>query len=422
MAESPVFAGDSRFVVHPFSRQESGEEIIIGHLDAGVFLALPHEAVQVLDDLSAGKTMAETSELYTQRYGEIPDLEDFLQLMVQKGFVHPQSEGDDATAASAVSQAPGRKYHFSNVSERLAKSLFGGPALCLYGLVIAAGIWVAFQDPSIVPGRKALYFKHLHTLKILGVATFSLVTLLIHEMSHLLAARAVGVKSRMGIGHRLWVVVAETDLTGLWSVPKKERFLPILAGPLADMTSAALILLVIYGQHQGWIPVPPLALEMIRAIFFSYVLQITWQLFFFVRTDLYYVFSTYFDCKNLLGDTEVFLKNRLAGLVPAIRVTDQSHIPAKERRVIRFYSAVWLFGRTVALFLLFSVTIPLTLSYVHKIWSALQGGYGANGAAYLDALTSVVLSTALFGIGMGLWIRSLVRQWKPRALMKQASS
>ena len=58
----------------------------------------------------------------------------------------------------------------------------------------------------------------------------------VHELAHLIAARAVGVNSRMGISHRLWYLVAETDLTGLWSVTRNQRYLPMLAGMIVDLT------------------------------------------------------------------------------------------------------------------------------------------------------------------------------------------
>ncbi|HSU83688.1 MAG TPA: hypothetical protein VLR69_14790 [Thermoanaerobaculia bacterium] len=412
MTSIPSFAEDSRVEIVPFSRQDEGEQVVVGRTDVGTFLALPREAVEVLDDLAAGCTVGEARDLYHQRHGEIPDLEDFLGLMQEKGFV--------AVAGNLVAVAPtaaaSRKYHFENLPEWLPRLFFGRPALCVYGLLIALGTGIVLRRPDLVPGRGALYFQRFHTLKILAVVGLSCVTLFLHEMSHLLAARAVGVKSRLGIGHRLWILVAETDLNDLWSVPRNKRYLPILAGPLTDLVTASLLLCTLDAADRGWIHLPPLAREMTRAVFFSYVLQLSWQLFFFVRTDLYFAVATFFNCKNLLGDTEQFLKNQLARALPSVRPVDQSHIPAAERRVIRAYSAVWLLGRGVAFFLLFTVTLPLTVAYLEKIGGTLRHGFGEDGLAYLDALMMTVLSMTLFGVGMGLWIRSLIRQWKPRAL------
>lgn len=417
------FTEESRVAVFPFSRQDGGEEeVVIGRPEAGIFLALPRDAVEVLDDLADGKTVAEARDLYRQRHGETPDLAEFLELLAEKGFVRPRGGDPDAAETDFFPQAPVRKYHFENIPEGVARFFFGQAALSVYALLIAAGLWVALRHPSIVPGRGALYFEHFRTPKILTVIGFSFVTLFFHEMSHLLAARAAGVKSRLGIGNRLWMLVAETDLTGLWAVPKRRRYLPLLAGPLTDLATAAAILLCLEAQSRGWLGLPPLAVELLRAVFFAYVLQLVWQLFFFLRTDLYYVIATSFDCKNLLGDTETFLKNLLARIVPSIRAVDQSHIPARERRMIRLYAVVWLLGRAVALFLLFAVTLPLTFTYLTNIVQALSGGWRADTIAFFDALTMMILSTALFAVGMGLWMRSLIQQWKPRALAKQVPS
>ncbi|HET9227472.1 MAG TPA: hypothetical protein VFR31_12445 [Thermoanaerobaculia bacterium] len=418
------FVEDSRVAVFPFSRQDGGEEeMVIGRPDVGVFLALPREAVRVLEDLAAGKTVGEARDLYHQRHGETPDMTAFLELLSEKGFVRlRRGESDTAEETGVASRVAARKYHFENIPKGVARFFFGSAALCVYTLVIAVGAWIALRHPSLVPGRGALYFERLHTPKILTVIGFSFVTLFFHEMSHLVAAHAVGVKSRLSIGHRLWVLVAETDLTGLWAVPKKQRYLPLLAGPLTDLATTSGILLCLQAATRGWLDFSPLAIEMLRAIFFAYVLQLVWQLFFFVRTDLYYAIATLFDCKNLLGDTETFLKNRLAQVVPSIKVVDQSHIPVKERRVIRAYALVWLLGRALALFLLFAVTLPLTFAYLKKMAKALSGGWGTDAVAFVDALSMMILSATLVTLGMGLWIRSLIRQWKPRALAKQIPS
>jgi hypothetical protein len=414
----------SRIAVFPFQRQDGGEEeVIIGRPDVGTFLALPREAVDVLDDFAAGKTVGEARELYRQRNGEIPDLEDFLALLAEKGFVRVLAEGSEPqgdlgfAAPTAV-----KKYHFEHIPESVARFFFGPFALCAYALVIAAAAWVALRHPALVPGRNALYFEHFQTPKILSVIGFSFFMLFVHEMSHLMAARAVGVPSRLGIGHRLWIVVAETDLTGLWGVPKRRRYLPLVAGSLTDLVTASLILLSLQAQVNGWLHLPPLAIEMLRAIFFAYVIQLVWQLYFFVRTDLYYVITTYFDCKNLLADTEAFLKNTLARIVPSITRVDQSHIPAKERRVIQAYSVVWLLGRAVAFSLLLFVTLPLTFAYLSKIATALLSGWGKDPAGFVDSLSMTIIALTLSSLGMVLWIRSLIRQWKPRALTPQTPS
>src|SRR5258708_6872910 len=142
-------------------------------------------------------------------------------------------------------------------------------------------------------------------------------------------------------------MVAETDMTGLWSVPRRQRYMPLFAGILTDSVSGALLVLLLYAQHSGWIAIGLLWERVTRAMIFAYFIRIMWQTFFFVRTDLYYVIANCFNCKNLLNDTQDFLRNQAGRVVTIFRSVDQSSIPAYERRIIHIYSIAWLAGRAV---------------------------------------------------------------------------
>src|SRR6185436_7611074 len=146
------------------------------------------------------------------------------------------------------------------------------------------------------------------------------------EFCHLLAARAAGVKSRIGIGNRLWVLVAETDLTGLWAVPRNRRYLPLLAGPISDGVFASLIVFLLYSQSHGHLHLSSGMVGILRACLLLYLARLLWQLFFFVRTDFYYVIALFFGCKNLMKDTQRFIQSRLSYLFRGRSKEDQSRI------------------------------------------------------------------------------------------------
>lgn len=406
MTEAMFFPEHARVQVVPFTRQQGREEVIIGRPDGGAFLAVPPEATQLLDDLANGLTVAETSARYLARHGETPDLQDFLELLARKGFVQPPAGSAPTFSPQAVPRA-----HFEWIPAWFARAVFGRLALALYAVVIGVAALAVIHDSSLLPTRQALYFERHHTVKILIVVALSFVTLFFHELGHLLAARAVGVSARMGIGHRLWILVAETDLTGLWALPKGARYLPFLAGPLVDCVCAAAVLLVLAAERQAWLGLDPSARELLRALLFSYWLQLFWQVFFFVRTDLYYVLATAFDCKNLLGDTEAYLRTLMARLR---RTTPQGvhQIPPREQRLIRAYAFFWVLGRAAAFSLMFTLTLPLTLAYVRKVSSVFSAGFAADRAAWLDAAVLLVFSLSLTFAGFALWLRSLVRNWR----------
>ncbi|MEM9293530.1 MAG: hypothetical protein AAGD01_17735 [Acidobacteriota bacterium] len=410
MQNQQQFSDDKAVQVFPFSRQESHGEVIIGRQDTGTYLALPLEAVEILDDLSTGKTIGQTRHLYQQRHGENPDLEDFLDSLAQQGFLVPA--GSEKTSEHQIE--PNANYHFESIPQSTASILFGIPALTFYALLTLTALALAFREPSIVPGYRALIFDQYITIKLVAIIVSSLFTVFIHEMGHLIAAKAVGVNSRLGIGNRMWVIVAETDLTGLWAVPRHKRFLPMLAGPIIDLVSASLLLFIFYAEHSEWLTLPTLASEMLRALFIVYVLQILWQLLFFLRTDLYYVFTTALDCKDLMNDTTNYLKNLAAQLFPPLRkmnwwrTSDQSHIPKRELQVIKFYAGFWLLSRIMALGFLIFISIPLFIEYLGVVTSNLRQGPKEDIITFLDAALISALSATLFLAGMIAWIRSLL--------------
>jgi putative peptide zinc metalloprotease protein len=198
----------------------------------------------------------------------------------------------------------------------------------------------------------------------------------------------------------------EADLTLLWSIPKRQRYLPLLAGCLVDAVTAALLIQGLYANRRGWLAISG-AVPFLRTILLSYVARILWQGLVFVRTDLYYVLAAMLNCRNLLGDTEDYLRNQFAAFLPGIRIVDQSAIRVQERRMIRFYSVIWIAGRVLALYLLIVVSLPLLCHYGADLAKALTT-HSDNPGRFWDALVCVTLLAAPGVVGFFLWLRNIM--------------
>ncbi len=401
------FSPESRVIVFPFSRQPEGEEVVIGLPERGSFLALPPDAVETLDWLAEGHTVEMVRKLYAAKHGEVPDLEDFLAILAQKGFVRPLGETPGKLQETA--QVP-RKPHFAGISQPFARRLFSPGVIKACSVWIAMGLTVAALEPGIVPGATALYFAEHRALCALGLFLLSYAGVFIHEMGHLIAARAVGVGTRMSISHRLWVLVAETDLTGLWTVPKRQRYLPLLAGPLLDAVSASTLALVLFFSVRSPWHLPVLTAHFLEALLFLYLMRLLWQCFFFVRTDFYYVFATAFGCRSLMQDTESFLSHQLARLGLG-RAVKPSLVSPREGRVIRAYAPLWLAGRALAFGTLFFITIPLAARYLRSIGETLTAGFSTDPYAFIDSILMALFTLVPLGAGLALWLASLSKKW-----------
>jgi putative peptide zinc metalloprotease protein len=400
---------EQKVVVLPFSRQTEGEEVVIGRLETGQFLALPPDAVEILDDLAAGATVGEAQRRYQERHGELPDLEEFLLHLESRGFVRCHDPAAEPSVAAAPPQAA-PSYHFTGISQLWARRLFSRPVLGMAAVVIGLALLAVASAPSIVPGPRALYFSSLFGLALIGLILWNFAALYLHEMAHLVGARSVGVPARLAISHRLWVLVAETDLTGLWSVPRRDRYLPLLAGPLLDVFSLSALLLVFYAQQSGWVVLGAGMLHVLQAGAFGYILRLLWQCFLFVRTDFYYALITRLGCVNLMRNTEIFLRNRLARLLPGLRQRPEEALPPSEARAVRLYVPLYLAGRLLAFWSLFFITLPVMWLYGKSIAAALTTGYGKDPSAFLNGLllSSMALVSTL--AGLFLWIRSLLQR------------
>lgn len=385
--------------------------MIIGRPETAMFLAVPLEAVEILDCLAKGQSIGEAADFYQKKYGETPDMDDLLSILESKGIIQSGlEEGARAARHSAHRVHPPVAYHFNRLSSLVAKRIFSGYTLAACFLVVTLAVVVVIRHPFLVVAPHDLYFPDHRALSWTILTAATLITLFLHELAHLVAAKAAGINSRMGISHRLWYVVAETDLTGLWSVPKQKRYLPLLAGMLLDIVSASLLVLLLFCQEERWLLLSPLATQLLRAMLFIYLGRVAWQCFFFIRTDFYYVIANFFNCRNLLGDTEVYLRNQLANVVPMIRPVDQSAVPESERRVIRVYAWFWVAGRIAAFVTLLVVTFPLAGRYIENLAGVFRIGYSANRADFVDAFLLASYFFIPFVIGLTLWIGGMVRR------------
>jgi hypothetical protein len=402
-----MYRKDSSVGVRPFTRQQDGEEVVIGVLETGIFLALPPEAVDLLDQFAAGKTVGEVADFYREATGETPDLEDFLTVLESNGLIEPVSTGS-AGSRKIGKPIRGPKYHFSGFPQPLARQIFSYPVFACAAALIAMAVVLILRDHALIPGPTELVFEKRRALGLTLVIAIGYGGVLLHEMAHLIAARSLGVNAHIGISHRLWYIVFETDMTGLWSLPKRQRYLPMLAGILFDAVLGCLFVVLIFaGQHRLF-PLTPWTETLLRAAAFITLTRILFEFFLFMRTDIYYVAATFFDCKNMLKDTRIYLRNQLTRFGSHAPLVDQSGIPPGERRAIRTYSLLYLAGIAWAFGSLLCVTLPFCASYGVSLMRALSAGYSADPSNFIDAILACCYFLIPTAAGIVVWGWTLI--------------
>ncbi|MQA26627.1 MAG: hypothetical protein GEU94_14435 [Micromonosporaceae bacterium] len=406
------YGPDALVAVRPFAQQREGDSVTIGDLERQVFLSIPAEGLDILDSLSTGNTVGEAARRYEQKYGETPDIDDFLQVLAAEGFVASHVATSNGGRDTKPAPAPRWTWTASWITPAIARRVSSWPVAVICVAAVVFSVYLVANDPPLFKDASILLFPEHFAALTWATVALSLIGVLIHELGHLVTARATGVPTRIGFGNRLYYIVAETHMTEIWLRPKRERYRAFLAGPLIDLTTISSLIIFRSAGRQGWIEVPWAVDQLAAALVFVTTIRFVWQTFLFVRTDFYYVIATMFNCKNLMADTEVFLRNMFARLRRSGNVVDQSGIPPKEMRTVRSYALVWLVGRAIAIGVLLIVIFPLLFGYITEGVRYLTGQPSLFGT--IDFLTIVALSFIFQGGGVLLWMRSIYRGRKDR--------
>lgn len=392
-------ADEPLYLAVPLSIQKEGDVYVVGNADTGEFYQVPEQGVQILNMLKSGDAVARIKTQFGEGSAYNLDVDTFIRQMTDIGFLY-RSDSRSHTPKPNDMGRPNSQRIF-DVHPRVAKAIFSFPAMIAYLAIILFAISEVIAKPALRPNTDALYTEQNRTLLLVIILGLSSVQTVLHELGHMLAAARQGIKSRYGLGNRLWTIVAESDLTGILSLPKAQRYLPMLAGLLVDILSLALLTLLLDAMF--WYGVAPFAVQVIQIMVLETLLAMAWQFNVFVKTDIYFVLCTYFSYPDLDRDARAYLGRILykasfgwRGL-PA-RPARPEHLP-----VLRLFAAIWLLGRILSVFILVAVFLPTMWQYGRSAVRTLNGSSESLWAA-CDTILYVSILLTMLGVGMYMWL------------------
>jgi hypothetical protein len=361
-----ALSGGTKLRLVPLAITPRGDELMVGDPASGEFVVLPAIARVILDAIGEERPLAEVAAAAQEAAGEPVDVDDFAAVLIDLGFV---SHVDDHPLA-----ADGPRMHDGRAIGRhvaeLARPLFSIPAWTLYTALGAACAGVLLLEPGYRPHARSLFFLHdpLASVALLFVINSVLVTL--HESAHWLAARVEGAAARITIGRRLYILVAETDLTSLLALPRRRRFGALLAGIAFEVVMLSVLLTaLICARHGLWHP-PALVARLILALMLLRMTGIAFQFMVFLRTDLYAVLVIGLDCVQLTRTTQLALKRTLRRLRPH-EATELAEADPRDLQVARYYRWLYVGGLACAGWYLATYSIPWASTLVRWITARL---------------------------------------------------
>ncbi|GAB3985842.1 hypothetical protein GCM10029978_099760 [Actinoallomurus acanthiterrae] len=186
------------------------------------------------------------------------------------------------------------------------------------------------------------------------------------------------------------MLVFETHLNGLWSVPRRSRYLPLVAGMVGDLVWCSLLTILARLTDPHGLP-HAFPGAFLRALALSTLLRLAWQFYFYLRTDVYQVFVTALHCVDLHRTTREYLSNRAHRLVRRTAPYDEERWHPRDRQVARWYGYLFGLGYLFTLGTLAWVGVPAVLEVLSGIATRLLSGT-AFDARFLDGCATLALN------------------------------
>ncbi len=216
------------------------------------------------------------------------------------------------------------------------------------------------------------------------------------------------------MSRRLYYVVFVTAMDGLVTVPRRKRYLPMLAGMMTDLAVFAVLVLVAGATRRAD---GALSLAGGVALAFAYLtlLRLAWQFFFYLQTDLYYVLVTVLGCVDLQGTARKVLRDRLGRVLrrpPAPGGAAGPH--PRDLAVARWYSWLLLAGWSASIAVLLTAAIPTAARMFSTVGGRILGSGAQGHTGLVDSIVFVLLNLAQLVILAALVLRERRAAISPR--------
>jgi putative peptide zinc metalloprotease protein len=371
-----------------------GDGYVLGSHHSPDFVAVPEIGGQVVRWLQGGASVGECARQAAGMAGEPVDVDGFLDGLEKAGLLAADDGAGDIQVAPAPAGVAGWK-------RAMGHALFGPAGLTIQCLLTAAGAVVMVSQPQVRPAYTDAIATSVPLLSILVIALIGTALGLAHELAHVLAAWAAGVPSRVTISRRMIVIVYQTDLTRLWSVPRRSRIVPLLAGVVFD---GAIIGILTILELTGLDRASPLVAHLVREAVFLKITAIAFQFLIFMRTDMYALFVLATGCKNLWS-TKGAVSRRAVSRATAEDLTLLEAVGHTEVFWAKIFLCLYAPGVLFAAWYSVVYALPgvrkITITALHAAISSPVSLTGAAGAIAL-ALTAASTGYVLCGLARTL--------------------
>jgi putative peptide zinc metalloprotease protein len=323
---------ESRLTLYPLQIRPDKKHFIVEDEVTGEFYEMPKVCIDAIEQLNQGKSLRKVEAQLLQAYpSEEVDMMDFANQLIEYGLVK-EIDGQATESVKKTQSVSGMGW----LSPRLGRLFFNPISNTIYSIFFIMNITLMILHPELLPHYRDIFLVDSMLLNVFIYAAISFLFLMIHEFGHMLAIRSYGLPTKLSIGHRLFFIVLETDLTSAWKLAPRERLKLYLGGMAFEqviLSTTILLSLALGGSTSFWVSVLPI-------IIFDISMKTIYQCCIYMKTDLYYVVENITGCYNLMENS----KQSLSKWLPFLKQKEQTKPFTGESLTIHLYSIIYLIG------------------------------------------------------------------------------
>jgi putative peptide zinc metalloprotease protein len=375
----------------PIEIRKDKKNFIVEDQRSGEFYEMPEICIDAIKMLGNGESLGNTEKILKERYPEEEvDTLDFASQLVELRLVD-EVDGVKIDQTVHIREV---KWGFEWISPKVGKLFFNKLSMILYTLLFITNTILLIFYPELFPQYKDLFIFRVMALNIPAWIIISIFLLLIHEFGHILAVRACGQQTKLGVGHRLFLIVFETDMSSIWKLPVKDRNRLYLAGICFDIVCLFFILIA-----QLLFPeAPKILLGILHVMVLDIFIRMVYQCCVYMKTDLYLVIENSSGCYNLMENAKQLIRKRL----PFIKGSKTKEVIFEgERKIVGMYSIFYFVGVFLTIFLYVFFYIPQLGYAIRKTLPGLA--YPPTNLNFWDALLFLMQMLVTFSILLFSW-------------------
>ncbi|WP_226677938.1 hypothetical protein [Mesobacillus jeotgali] len=317
------------------------------------FYEMPEVCISAIELINRKEPLDDVEKELIARYpDENIDILIFISQLIDLNLIS-ELDGEKILSSSMQEKHSG----FSWIPQTLSQFFFNPISSKLYFLLLTTSTVLILFNPNLFPRYSDLFAFDLMFQNVLALLLISFFLVILHEFGHVLAVRSEGLPAKIEVGHRLFFVVLETDMSQVWKLPAEKRNKLFLAGMYFDV-----VVLFIALFAQLFVTENSLTMGVSKLVVLNTFIRLIYQAAVFMKTDLYYVIENTTGCYNLMENGRNFLSKWL----PFLRVPETETFDGEEK-FVRRYAGFYLSGILLTLIITAYYYIPQIIFAVNEI-------------------------------------------------------